>query len=172
MDLLMIVLRVLHIAAGVFWVGAAATFFLFIEPSTKVLGPNVGPFMQQITVKRRFPIVVTLAATITIVAGGLLYWRSSGGFQLSWITSPVGVGFTIGAVAAIAAWLFGGMVIGPNVKRLGALGAEIGAGGGTPTAEQAARMHRIESTLQRFGAINLVLLTVAVVAMASARYLR
>ena len=43
MDLYLIVLRALHIFAGVFWVGAALMFFFFVEPTTKKLGPQAGP---------------------------------------------------------------------------------------------------------------------------------
>ncbi len=35
MDVFQIVLRLIHIGAGVFWVGAAFAFFLFFRPSAK-----------------------------------------------------------------------------------------------------------------------------------------
>ena len=171
MELLTILLRILHIAAGVFWVGAAFTFFLFIEPSVKALGPNAGPFMEAVTVKRRFPIVITLAALITILAGSTLYWMASDGLRPERVLSPVGIGFGIGGLAAIAAFLLGFFLIRPNVDRLGAIGKQVGAAGRPPSEEERTEVERIEATLRTVGLIDLVLLTVAVVLMASSRYL-
>lgn len=171
MDLYMVVMRILHIVAGVFWVGSAAFFFFFIEPTATKLGPTAGPFMEEVTVRRKMPIVFTAASALTVVAGILLYWRSSGGFDLDWITSETGMTFTIGAVAAIAAFLAGFVLIKPRVERMGAIGAEVQASGGPPSQAQMAEVQGIQHELRNIGRVDLVLLTIAVVAMAIARYL-
>ncbi len=171
MDPLVIALRVLHIGTGVFWVGAAFTFFGFVEPTAKRLGPDAARFMEEVTVKRRFPIIITIGAALAIVSGLALYWRDSAGLRLEWITSPTGLGFTVGGLAAIAAFAIGLAFIKPNVDRLGALGARLQAERRAPTEEEAAEMHRIDVIMHRSGVADIVLLTVAVVAMASARYL-
>jgi uncharacterized membrane protein len=46
MDTLMIILRLIHIFAGTFWVGGAALVVFFISPTAKSLGPDGGKVMQ------------------------------------------------------------------------------------------------------------------------------
>lgn len=48
MDILMIVMRFIHIVAGVFWVGAAFVVVRFILPTASAAGPAGGQFMQQL----------------------------------------------------------------------------------------------------------------------------
>ena len=171
MDPYLLVVRIVHIFAGVFWVGAALTFFGFVQPTAKALGPDSQRFMQHIAKKRRFPTIIGIAAALTIIAGSLLYWRDSGGLRLAWITSPSGLDFSVGAVASILAFLLGMGVIGPNADRLVELGQEIAAAGGPPTAAQREELGRIDRRMSAAGKAIMVLLTIAVVAMATARYL-
>lgn len=170
MDLYLIVLRIVHILGGVFWVGAAITFFFFIEPTAKALGPQAQPFMKQMLGVRRFPVYILTANLLVVLSGILLYWRDSNGFRIEWITTGPGLGFTIGGVAAIAATAVGGLFIRPNVERFAALGDRLAAAGGPPTEEQLGEVHALQETLRRIGAIDLALLTVAVLTMATARY--
>jgi uncharacterized membrane protein len=170
-DWYLIILRVVHILAGVFWVGSAIFFFFFIEPSVKELGPTGEKFMSHLTEKKRMPVVITAASALTVLAGILLYWRDSDGFALDWITSAPGLGFTVGGVAAILAFAFGLFIIRPSVGRMGAIGQEIATAGGPPTDAQAVEMQRLGARLLLIGRIDLVLLTVAVVTMATARFL-
>ncbi len=41
MDLEMVVLRILHIVFGVFWVGSAFFLVLILEPRLRALGPEI-----------------------------------------------------------------------------------------------------------------------------------
>ncbi|MDP9483429.1 MAG: hypothetical protein M3P84_09425 [Chloroflexota bacterium] len=171
MDPFLLVLRVLHIGAGVFWVGAAFAFFLFVSPSAKALGPDAhGAFMDQV-VRRRFPMVVLVAGIVTVFAGALLYLRDSGGLSMAWISSPTGAGFTIGAAAAIVSLALGPLVILPSISSLQALGGRLKAEGRPPTPEEGATLDALDRRLTQVGQFDLVLLTVAVVMMATARYL-
>ncbi|MGH2674652.1 MAG: hypothetical protein ACRDKA_04870 [Actinomycetota bacterium] len=171
MDWYQIILRVVHIFSGVFWVGTAIFFFFFIEPSVKELGTTGEKFLGHVTEKKKAVLFVTASAALTILAGILLYWRDSDGFDLDWITSATGLGFTVGSVAGILAFAFGLIFIKPAVDRMGAIGQELATGGGPPTEAQAAEMQQLGARLTLIGRIDLVLLTVAVVAMATARYL-
>ena len=169
MDVYLIVLRIVHILGGVFWVGAAMTFFFFIEPTARTLGPQAQPFMKQMLGVRRLPIYILTANLLVVLSGILLYWRDSSGFRLDWITTGPGLGFTIGGVAAIGATVVGALFIVPNVKRFEALGDRLAAGG-PRTEEQLGQVQSLQATLRRLGAIDLALLTVAVLTMATARY--
>jgi uncharacterized membrane protein len=171
MDWYQITLRVVHIFAGVFWVGTAIFFFFFIEPSVKELGNTGEKFMGHLVEKKKMPIVITATAALTVLAGILLYWRDSDGFDLDWITSGPGLAFTVGGVAAILAFAAGLVFIKPAVDRMGAIGREIAMVGGPPTDAQASEMQQIATKLTLIGRIDFVLLTVAVVTMATARFL-
>src|SRR5215510_9112272 len=85
MDTYMVVLRILHIVAGVFWVGAVLVTFLFLQPTAREIGPAAGPFMAHLAGKKKLVDWVLRAAGLTILAGALMYWRISGGLDPDWI---------------------------------------------------------------------------------------
>jgi hypothetical protein len=168
-DWLVIVLRILHIGSAIGWVGGSALFTFYIEPTIAALGPDAEKVTAELIQRRRVPIYFQILSTTTVLAGAVLYWIDSNGLQIAWITSPTGLFFTIAALAAIAAWLGGGL-IGRAVQRVAALGGEIKAAGGPPGAELMARMHAAQESVKRLSRIDFGLLIVAVVGMAVARY--
>ncbi len=170
MNVYVILLRIVHIFAGVFWVGAGATFVLFIAPTAAATHPESQKFVNYLIQQRRFVTAILIAATLAILAGLLLYWRDSAGFQGSWILSPTGLGLTAGALAAFLA--YGVLHMGRrNLKRLMMLGQQIQGGGKPPTPEQAAELQRLQQRQNRLGTIGLILLTLALLGMSIARYL-
>jgi hypothetical protein len=171
MDWLLIALRILHVGSGILWVGAVALFSLYIEPTLNSLGADAQKFINELIQVRKVPIYFAATSSIAVLAGVLLYWRDSNGLQLSWITSPSGLAFTIGGLSAGAAWLEGNIFTRPAVEKVGAIGAEMKAADGPPSAELIGRMHAAQERLRRIGFVTLGLLVVAVVGMESARYL-
>ncbi len=171
MDLLHIVLRVVHIGAGILWVGGAVAFFVFVEPTASELGPDAEKFMQQVIVKRRIPIYFLVLSALTVLGGLILYWIDSDGLKAEWIGTPFGLALTVGGITALIAFIGGNALIKPNVDRLGAIGAEMKAAGGPPSEALMSELHAVQARLRTIGLVDLVLLAVAVIAMASARYL-
>ena len=171
MDTYMVVLRVVHILAGVFWVGAALTTLLFIQPTARELGPAAGPFMMHLAGRKRLIDYVLSAAGLTVLAGLLMYWRVTGGLDLDVIGTAYGISLTIGALCAIAAFSIGVSVVRPGIMATLAIGREVAAGGGAPTPEQAAQMQTIQRRSIAAGKAIVPLLIVAVIGMAAARYL-
>ncbi len=171
MDTYMVVLRVVHILAGVFWVGAALTALLFIQPTARELGPAAGPFMMHLAGRKRLIDYVLSAAGLTVLAGLLMYWRVTGGLDLDVIGSAYGISLTIGALCAIAALAIGGSIVRPGIMATLAIGREVAASGGAPTPEQAAQMQAIQRRSIAAGKAIVPLLIVAVIGMAAARYL-
>ena len=167
MDALAIALRIVHILAGVLWVGGTALFFLYIEPTINKLGPDAEKFMDELINRRKAPIYFVTISTLTVLAGVVLYWRDFGGIN----TSPHGLALGLGGLAAIIAWLGGNLLIPQTLGKLSAIAAEMKAAGGPPSGELMARMHAVQERLRLIGTIDLVLLVIAVVAMASARSL-
>lgn len=170
-DPILLLLRLVHIGAGVFWVGAAFAFFLFVQPSAKALGPEgEGAFMADLTQVRRFPMVILTATVLTVGAGLILYLRNAGGIEL-WLGSATGVGFTIGSAAALVSFALGAMVVRPAVTKLTEIGRTLREARRPPTPEEAAAIGALKGRLGTFGKINLVFLAVAVLFMATSRYL-
>jgi hypothetical protein len=170
MDTYMVVLRIVHILAGVFWVGAAVTTILFLQPTAREVGPAAGPFMAHLAGKKRLADWVLGAGGLTILAGLLMYWRVSAGLDVDWLTSAQGVSLTIGALCAIAAFSLGLSVVRPTIMATLAIGREA-ASGGPPTPEQGAQLQALQKRGTAVGQVVLPLLVVAVAGMAAARYL-
>lgn len=166
----LIFLRIVHIFAGTLWIGAGVFYLFFIKPSVKAIGAAGPQFMQNLAERRKYPMFMLTISLLTVIAGGLLYWYDAGGFSLTWIQTGPGLGFTIGALAALVAFFVGSLGIGPTSAKMGALGQQIGRSGGRPSQEQISQMEAMEKRLVRFEQIDFVMLTISLIAMATARY--
>ena len=78
--------------------------------------------------------------------------------------------FQIGGLAATRGVRCRHDRVPPNIKRLSALGKEVAASGGPPTAEQAAEMHEVQERMRKLPRLDLGLIAIAVFCMATARY--
>lgn len=168
MDWLALLFRLIHVPAAIVWAGGAIYLSLYIEPTIAKLGPDADKFVEEVFVKRRTSMFFAIAATLTVVGGAYLYVRDAGGLQL-W-TSTTGIVFTIGAIAGILAWLSGAVILGPTVKRVGSLAAQMKAAGGLPSADLIGQMAAAQARLKLISQVDTVLIIVAVLTMATARY--
>jgi uncharacterized membrane protein len=168
----MIVFRLIHILAGVVWVGGLFLLVAYIQPGARSLGPAGGPFVQELMARRKLPIFLLSAGGLTIGAGLFLYWRDwqSVGSLGDWVTTRYGAVLTIGAIAAVAGFLVGLLGVKPTMDRMLPLAAQIASGGGPPSPEQAAEVQALQLRARRLAMVVLGLLVVAVLAMATARY--
>lgn len=169
-EYLLIFLRLVHIFAGTLWIGAAIFYLFFIKPSVKAIGPTGPQFMQNLTERQKYPLFMMSTSLLTVLAGGALYLYTSGGFNLAWIRTGTGLGFTIGSLAALVAFLVGSLVIGPTSGQMGALGKQIGMSGKPPAPEQISTLQALEKKLSTAERIDFVMLTIAMLTMATARY--
>lgn len=167
---LLIFLRLVHIAAGTLWIGAAVVYLFFIKPSVKSIGPAGPQFMQSMTQRRKYPFFMLSVSLLTVLAGTVLYLYDAGGFKLAWITTGAGLGYTLGALAALVAFLVGSLGIGPTSARMGALGQQISRAGGPPTPEQLSTLQTLEKKLSVAEKVDFWMLTISMLAMATARY--
>lgn len=168
MDVWAVVLRMVHIVAGVLWVGGAGLFFFYLEPTINKLGPDAEKVVDEIVNKRKVPIYFLTLSTLTVLAGLILYWRDFGALVN---TSPFGLALGLGGVAALVAWLGGNLLIPRTLGQLVAIGEEMKASTGPPSGDLVSRMHATQERLRLIGLVDIVLLLVAVIAMASAQYL-
>jgi uncharacterized membrane protein len=168
----MLVLRLLHIVAGVLWVGSAFLFVGFIGPSAAEVGPSAGPLLHAVVKKRKVSKVITGLSIVTVVAGWVMWFRSltQYGSLGNWVSTDFGLALTIGGVLATVAAIEGFLMVGRNVERLVDLSDEVAASGGPPAPEQQSQIQHVGAELEKFGKIDLVLLLLAVAAMATASY--
>jgi uncharacterized membrane protein len=165
-----VVLRLIHILSGAFWLGAAVTMFVFLQPTAQATAPEGQRFMLHLLRNRRFSEVTLGAALLTGVAGGILFWRDTNGLQLDAMTQKGSLGFTVGGVAggiALLAFLFVGY---PAGRRLIAIGNRLETERRGPSEEEQRILAAAQHTLNRIGSTVLVLLVLAAAAMATARY--
>lgn len=164
-----LVLRLLHIVGGVFWAGAVFLMVGFIFPSVRDAGPGGALFMQRIQ-RRRLPVFMNGAAGLTMLSGLILYGRAIALTDGAWARTSSAMVFGIGGVATILAAIIGGALVSRSGVRLGKLGEAIQASGHPPSPDQAAEMSALQAKMGRGMRIVASLLLVAVVAMATARY--
>jgi uncharacterized membrane protein len=168
MNFLVIVLRLVHIISGVFWVGAGLVMYFFIGPTLGATADAGQKFAQHLMLRTRFTAILTTSAILTVLAGATLYWLDSDGLSSAWLHSGAGTGFAIGAVFGLIGLVFG-MMVGSTNGALAKLGSQIQ---GKPTPEQMAQVGALRKRLSMVSPINAYSLLIAAFFMAIARYLR
>jgi uncharacterized membrane protein len=171
MDGWLILLRIVHIGSAMSWFGGAILVGFFVTPTAAALGQAGQPFMDHLVHRRRMGTFFPIVAGLTLLSGAALYWRDSGGLQGAWISSPTGLAFTIGGLAALAAFVGGAVLIGPGVAEQTMVQNELATGDGVPTEAQRQRLGRADRRIQLANRIDLPLLLLAGLTMAVARYL-
>ena len=171
MDVLLILFRIIHVGSAMTWFGGAILASFFLQPTAAALGVAGQPFMEHLMNRRKMGVMFPVVGALTVLSGAVLYWRDSAGLQLHWIATPTGLAFTIGGLAAIIAFVGGGVLIGPGIAEQTAVRGELAAGDGVPTVAQQERLDRADRRLALAGRIDLPLLLLAGLTMAVARYL-
>ena len=171
MDWWMIFFRVVHVGSAMVWFGGAIVGAFFLAPTAAALGKAGQPFMDHLMRRRGLGVLFPIVAALTVLAGAALYWRDSDGLQSTWVTSPTGLAFTIGGIAAIVSFALGFILVAPSVALQTAVGNELAANGGEPNADQRARLERADRLMRLATRVDLPLLLLAGLTMATARYL-
>jgi hypothetical protein len=169
---LMIVLRILHIGAGVSWAGSVFLFVVLIQPTAAAIGPAATPFMMELLGRRKLVRWLLGLGAATILGGVLLYLQdaSEKGGLGNFVTSWFGFVLLVGAVSAVTAWLIGFFGTRPNANRLLALAAEASSDGPrNPALGQEIAL--VQARLKTLARVSFVLIAITVLAMASAREL-
>ena len=165
-----IVLRLVHVVGGLFWVGAGLFNFLWLAPAMMQAGPAAAPIMATLQ-RRRLFVVLPTVALLTILSGLRLMQLMSNGFSAAYFQTGPGATFGAAGGAAILAFLLGITVALPTQKRMGALGAAL-AQATDDAAREATRaeMGRLQRRLAVLGPVVTGLLVLAAAGMAVARY--
>lgn len=156
------VTKLVHIFAGVFWIGAAAIVSLFVVPAVRASGPAGGTVMGQLMGKRKLTLWINIAAILTVLCGIGMYQYRVGDFRLLPLDTLYGFGLTVGSLAGLSAFLFGAFVQGRNARKMGNIIAELN---GPPTPEQGAAIASLQKKLVIGGYVGVALLTIALTGM-------
>lgn len=169
MNVFMVILRLIHIFAGIFWVGTIWYLALFFLPRVKTFGQDQGRIMQTMS-GQPFPTYMTTAAVSVALSGILMYWYTSAGFHAAWIFTPAGVILTLAALLGIFAVVEGFVVSRPAAERMAALGRQAAAGG-PPAPAVIQEMQALAARLERGIYRTAVVVLLTVIGMAIFRYL-
>lgn len=168
----LIVLRLVHILGGIFWVGSGIFTSVFLVPALASSGATAGQVMGALQQRRLFT-VLPIVAVLTILSGLRLMWLVSGGFAPGYFASATGGTFAASGAAAIVAFALSLLVARPAAVRAAGLGAAIAA---APDPSTRGRLEHQLASLRRLGAvastIAVTLLVLGAAGMAVARNLQ
>ncbi|HEX6035344.1 MAG TPA: hypothetical protein VFY83_12945 [Anaerolineales bacterium] len=156
-------LRIIHIVAGVFWVGGILIMTFFVGPTVGATGEAGQKFVAHLMNNLKFSNRMAAASGLTILAGLILYFRGGTAF----FESPFGIGLGIGAVFALIGFV-SGMFIGRTIKAMAQLGAQMQ---GKPSPDQLRQMQALQKRQMTVSMISTISVLLATVFMAIARYL-
>ena len=148
MNLAAIVLRIIHIFGGIFWVGVMWYNVLFFLPRLKTFGQDRGRIMQTLA-GPPLPQYMTIAGSATALSGILMFWYTSAGFSRAWLATNSGIVLTIAALLGIYVVVEGLIVQRPTAMRLAELGRQVAAAGGPPNPAAMREMEQLSSRLER-----------------------
>jgi hypothetical protein len=164
-----ILLRLIHILAGIFWVGTAFLVAGFLVPTLRATGREGGVFVRHLMQQRRLQVFLGIAMLLTVLSGLIMYGRVTAATQGSWAGTPPGIAYGVGGLAAILGAIAGSLIGGSAGRRMATIGGSIGAGG--PSPEQQTEMGRLQQRLALGTRVSAGFLAIAAGAMAIARYL-
>ena len=167
MNILMVVLRIVHVGAGIFWGGGSLMMYFCFGPAVRATNQTGQQFAGHLMLKTRFVTVMTIMALLTVLAGAGLYWLDSGGFTSAWMKSTTGIGFAIGGVFGLVAFIYGAMFGNLN-KQLATVGSQIQ---GKPTPEQMTQIQAIQKRIAGVTPIHVTSIIIAILLMSASRYL-
>jgi hypothetical protein len=153
MQTLILLLRAIHITAGVFWAGFVLAGAVVTFPRLRSMGAEGASLSRAMVESRASQTAFAVSAFLTVIAGLLLFWLVYG-FAFPW--SVTQWAFALGGLSALLS-----PFLGPVLGRLITPATSPDAG---PESRE------FSVTEQRVRGMA-VLLTVAVLLMATARYL-
>ncbi len=166
----LIVLRLVHVLGGIFWVGGGIYSSVFVMPAVATLGPAAAPFVGELQRRQLFT-VLPIVAVLTMVSGVRLCWIVSGGFPASYFETASGFTYAAAGAASLVGFLIAMFISRPASQRLGALSASLPSLAGPSRDAAAAEIARLQQRASVGTAAAVWLLTLSAIGMAVARYL-
>ena len=165
----MLILSILHIVAGAFWVGVVLFAVAFLDPVVMALGPAGAAFTQKLMGETRFPQVMPAAGGLTVLSGVIMFWLASDHLSAAWLGSAHGIAISAGAAAGLAAMVVGGILAKRPRMRMTAILTELK--GKTPSPEQQQELAALGANARAKTRVTALLLLLALASMAAAHAL-
>jgi putative copper export protein len=168
MNIFMVVMRLIHIPASVFWVGGVLMMVTFISSSARAVGEDATKFMQHFSLRSGFQQSMAGAGVLAVVSGYLMYYHLFG--WIAPLNTGAGLALTLGGTAGLFALLIGAFVIGRGTNRMREIAGEIASSGGPPKPDQLAEMGALQERLGKAGGITAILMVIALIGMTLSEY--
>ena len=159
MNIDIVVLRLLHIVSGAFWVGTILFMVLILRPKLSSLGSDR---MLVRSMDRAVNSATGIAGVITVAAGIGLVLKLRWGHLDTLLDSGWGIAILIGFIAAIGAFVIGAM-------EARAISTSNGVSGDNPESV-ATNLQAIDARIAVLGRLHALFVLIAVGSMASARF--
>ncbi len=166
-----IVLRLIHVLGGIFWVGTMAYNTFFLVPAFAAAGPQATGSITKVLRDRHLFTVLPTVAILVMLSGIRLMQLTSSNFAAAWFHSPSGMTYAIGGAAAIVGFLVGMFIGRPAMMRMSALLGERASAPADRHATLDATITALRARTSVANAVVSVLLLGSAGAMAVARYL-
>lgn len=167
----MIVLRLVHVLGGIFWIGSLMYNTFFLMPAMAMAGPQASAGVSNGLRERKLFTVLPVVAVLTMLSGLRLMQLTSSGFSGPWFGTPSGMTYSIGGLLAIVGFAIGMWYARPLMMRTGAM---LASRASAPADQQAALDSAIAAVQRKAGLASMaasVMLIASAAAMAVARYL-
>jgi uncharacterized membrane protein len=166
--LLVAILRLVHILAAFSWFGLGLAMTVFVAPAAAAAGESGLRFFKSLFTNTRFASAIPAAAGITTLFGILLYLF---GGSTSHFTQLGNIVLGIGALAGLAATIHGGAITSRATNDYAAALSQHIVDNQPVPAAAAATLREKAMTLGGHTRISFYLMVIALLGMASARYL-
>ncbi|MBI1276661.1 MAG: hypothetical protein GC179_00900 [Anaerolineaceae bacterium] len=168
MDILLVLLRLLHIVSAVSWVALGGTLTLYIAPAAVKAGEEGYRYLKTLFTRTAYTRLVPMVAGTTTLAGILLYLVGNAPSHFSQTGNMV---LGIGAAAGFIATVHGGAVTDRATKALVKALTVLPDDNQPIPSATVTELNTLAAALLGHARISMILMMVALVCMGSARYL-
>lgn len=162
----LITLRILHIVFGVFWAGSAIFFAAILQPRLHTLDLAVRLRVLGALIPVMGPVLIS-SAVVTILAGTALALRMRWDNLDAFVDTGWGITMLVGFAASIGA-ITSGITMIRRAGQMVKLGGAVVDGTASPEVEE--QVTQIGARLPRLARSTAVMVLVAIVTMAVARF--
>jgi uncharacterized membrane protein len=166
----LLILRLIHILCGIFWVGSGLFTALFLFPAMATPGIQPGPVINALR-QRGLMTALPVAALLTIGSGLRLMWLTSAGFSGAWFSTAPGHAYASAGAAAIIAFLVSLLVARPAAIKSAQLGGSLASAPSDQRATLGAELAKLRRRNAVSSTVVITLLVLAAAGMSVARYL-
>lgn len=170
MELLLVILRLVHVVGGILWVGIGVFIPFYLVPAITDVGPDGGKVMAALQ-RRGIMNVLPILAVATLISGFWVYWIRSGGLKAAYVATPAGALFGIGGLVALAAFLLGITITRPSMIRAATIMQSLPSLPSGEREQQMALANELRARGSLFSRVIAWMLLFVAVCMAIARYL-